>query len=58
MAPAKAPSKAPATVAAGERARKRGNGVERMQDLKELFDRGLISADEYARKKEQILNEL
>ena len=26
--------------------------------LKEMLDRGLISADEYARKKEQILNEL
>jgi hypothetical protein len=58
VAPAKPPAKAPATVAAGERARKRGNGVERMQELKEMFDRGLISADEYTRKKEQILNEM
>jgi hypothetical protein len=45
-------------VAGAARAPRRATSVQRMQELKEMLDRGLISADEYARKREQILNEL
>ena len=43
---------------AKEQAPAQRSSVQRMQELKEMFDRGLISADEYAQKKEQILKEL
>ena len=36
----------------------RGDAVRRMQDLKDLLDRGLITQDEYARKRIEILNNL
>jgi hypothetical protein len=47
-----------AKVASGKSGSPRGNRVQRMKDLKEMFDSGLISADEYARKRAQILDEL
>lgn len=34
------------------------NSVQRLAELKEMFDRGLISADEYGRKKDEILKAL
>jgi Short C-terminal domain len=43
---------------AKEQAPAQRSGVQRMQELKEMFDRGLISTDEYAQKREQILGEL
>jgi hypothetical protein len=36
----------------------RAPSVQRMQDLKDLFDKGLISADEYAAKRAEILKDL
>lgn len=36
----------------------RASSVQRMQDLKDLFDKGLISADEYAAKRAEILKDL
>ena len=47
-----------ATVASSKPAHPRGNRVQRMKELKEMYDGGLISADEYARKRAQILDEL
>lgn len=35
-----------------------GGAVQRMQLLKEMYDKGLISAEEYGRKKEEILKSL
>lgn len=47
-----APAGAARTTAA------RAPSVQRMQDLKDLFDKGLISADEYAAKRAEILKDL
>jgi len=57
-ATATASSQPPAKSVAGHATPRRASSVQRMQELKEMLDRGLISADEYARKREQILNEL
>jgi hypothetical protein len=57
-APAPAATPANAAVASNKPAHPRGNRVQRMKELKEMFDGGLISADEYARKRAQILDEL
>lgn len=55
-AAARPPAKA--NVASEKSASRRTSSVQRMQELKEMFDRGLISADEYARKRAEILKEL
>jgi len=41
-----------------EPANKSGTAVARMQELKQMFDAGLISADEYAKKRAEILRDL
>jgi hypothetical protein len=48
-APAPPPSAAPASVP---------SSLHRLQELKDMLDRGLITADEYARKKDEILKAL
>jgi hypothetical protein len=45
-------------VAAEPQAAKRGNATARMQELKELFDKGLISPEEHERKRAEILKDL
>lgn len=47
-----------ATPAAARPTAARAPSVQRMQDLKDLFDKGLISADEYAAKRAEILKDL
>jgi hypothetical protein len=41
-----------------EPAGKSGTAVARMQELKQMFDAGLITADEYAKKRAEILRDL
>jgi hypothetical protein len=63
-AAAKNPSRAgaveapPTGAAAARPTAARAPSVQRMQDLKDLFDKGLISADEYAAKRAEILKDL
>lgn len=52
-----APAKVDAAVAATPAASGRSS-VQRLQELKEMLDRNLITAEEYARKKEEILKGL
>jgi Short C-terminal domain len=49
---------APAKPSTKEASKGRGNTVQRMQELKQLQDSGLISAEEYERKRAEILKEL
>jgi Short C-terminal domain len=58
LAPKVAPSATAPSAMKEQPAAQRTSGVQRMQELKEMLDRGLITADEYSRKKEQILSEL
>jgi Short C-terminal domain len=57
-APAPAATPPTAAVASNKPARPHGSRVQRMKELKEMYDCGLISADEYTRKRAQILDEL
>src|SRR5262245_59361914 len=48
----------PSKTAAKETPKARGNAVQRMQELKQLHETGLINAEEYERKRAEILKEL
>ena len=51
-------SKSAASQAPKETPKARGSTVQRMQELKQMLDSGLISAEDFERKKAEILKEL